>query len=79
MINKPLDQLMQKEMTRKEFLLTLSLGIVSIFGFGRIVELFTGHSVHKNISSHSVGYDSGNYGGNKPTKTAAKLTTRRLV
>lgn len=70
---KPLDQLMQKEMDRKEFLLTLGLGIVSIFGFGRIIELLTGHSLHKNISSHTEGYNSGDYGG----KTES--TTRRLA
>ena len=63
---RPLDQLMQKEMSRKEFLLTLGLGVISIFGFSRLVELFTGHSVHKNINSH-VGYDGADYGGAKQT------------
>jgi hypothetical protein len=71
---KPLDQLMQKDMTRKEFLLTLSLGVVSIFGFGRIIELLTGHSLHKNISAHSeLGYNSGDYGG-KTESTKQGLT-----
>jgi len=61
---RPLDQLMQKEMTRKEFLLTLSLAVVSVFGFGRLVELFTGHSVHRNIDSR-IGSATGSYGGSR--------------
>jgi hypothetical protein len=61
---KPLDQLMQKDMSRAEFLATMGLGVASVLGFGRIVELLTGRSLHKNLSSHAnVGYSSGDYGG----------------
>jgi len=70
---RPLDQLMQKEMTRKDFSLTLGLGIASVLGFGRVVELLTGHSVHKNISSHSIGDDVGNYGSSKHSQSSRKL------
>ena len=70
---KPIDRLMQKDMTRAEFLATLGLGAISIFGFSYIVEMLTGHNLHKNISSHSdLGYSSGDYGGSKPTQTATK-------
>jgi len=63
-MTKPLDLLMQKEMTRQEFLVTLGLGVVSIMGFGKIIELLTGHSVHRNVSQ-KLGYDDGTYGGAK--------------
>ena len=72
---KPLDQLMQKEMTRKEFLLTLGLGVVSIFGFERIVELLTSHSTQRTVTrSVGLGYDSGSYGGNKLNKPTQQIT-----
>jgi hypothetical protein len=67
-----LNPLMQKEMTRQEFMLTLGLATASVFGIGRIIELLTGHSLNKNISSHSVGYSSGDYGG-KTEPTSRKL------
>jgi hypothetical protein len=59
---RPLDQLMQKEMTRKEFLLTLALSLASIFGIGRIIELFTGHSLSNNTNSH-LGAQTSSYSG----------------
>jgi hypothetical protein len=37
-MNASIQQLTQKEMTRKEFLITLVLAVVSIFGFGHVVE-----------------------------------------
>jgi hypothetical protein len=33
-------QLMQKEMTRKQFLVTVGFGLVAILGFDRILHLF---------------------------------------
>jgi len=66
---KPIDHLLQKEMTRQEFMLTLGLATASVFGIGRIIELLTGHGLHKNISSHSVGYSSGDYGGKTEAST----------
>lgn len=49
-----LDPFMKKEMTRQEFILTLGLATASIFGVGRIIELVTGHSLSKNISTQSI-------------------------
>ena len=46
-------------MTRQEFLLTLGLGVASIFGFSTIIRLLTGHSLDRHISR---GYGSSRYG-----------------
>jgi len=60
-MNKHLSALMQKEMTRKEFLTTLGLGVATILGFGSLIKLVTGKSLH----STSSGYGSSAYGGNR--------------
>jgi len=67
---KPIDQLTQNEMSRKEFLPTLSLDLVSILSLSRIIELLSGYSLHNNLSNHAsnLGYDSGSYGGTKTTQ-----------
>jgi hypothetical protein len=63
-MSKPIEAIMQKEMSRQEFMLTLGLGLTSVLGFGRIIELLTGHSFKNNVASHaSYGYSSGSYGG----------------
>lgn len=56
-----LDALMQKEMTRKQFLATMGFGVVSIFGFSTIVQLLTGK--HFSAQHVSKGYGSTAYGG----------------
>jgi hypothetical protein len=56
---KPLAQLLQKDMTRQEFLVTLGLGVASIFGFSTIIRLLTGHSLDRHASR---GYGSSPYG-----------------
>jgi hypothetical protein len=58
-MTKPINQLLQKDMTRQEFLLTLGLGVASIFGFSTIIRLLTGHSLDRHISR---GYGSSRYG-----------------
>lgn len=65
-MNKHLDQLIQKEMTRQEFLATLGFGMASIFGFSTIIHLLTGHSSKHYLGRGSdVGYGSSAYGGTK--------------
>jgi hypothetical protein len=54
---------MQKEMSRKEFLITLVMGLSSIFGFSALIHLLTGKSVSSHINSRSEGYRSSDYGG----------------
>ena len=58
----PLKNLTQKEMTRKEFLLVLGLGIASILGFSGLIRLLTGKHPHQHIAD---GYGSTLYGGKK--------------
>ena len=73
---KPIDRLMQRDMTRKEFLSTLGLGIVAILGFGRVVEMLSGHSINKNISNRSsLGYSNGDYGGGSDSSSTKPSTT----
>ncbi|HUC89712.1 MAG TPA: hypothetical protein VMR45_02835 [Patescibacteria group bacterium] len=62
-MNKQLTSLMQKEMTRKEFLTTFGFGLATLAGFGSIIRLLTG----KNHSSRQVssGYGSSVYGGHR--------------
>jgi hypothetical protein len=55
--------LMQKEMSRQEFLLVLGLGIASIFGFSTIIHLLTGKSVESRLHSRlRDGNEATNYG-----------------
>lgn len=55
---KQLDMIMQKEMTRKEFLGTIGLGVASIFGFSAILRYVLGKG-----QAQSSSYGSGTYGG----------------
>ena len=57
--------LVQKEMTRKEFLATMGFGLASVMGFSTIIRLLTGKSVEYHLTGHaSGGYGSSSYGGN---------------
>jgi hypothetical protein len=62
---KPIDALMQKEMTRKEFMATLALGLGSIMGFSTIIHLLTGKSLDRHLGHSGAGYGSTSYGGGK--------------
>lgn len=67
-MNAQLEQLMQKEMTRKEFIATLGLGVASIMGMSTIIQMLTGKSLSMNGIKHSgssLGYGSSAYGGAK--------------
>ncbi len=61
--------LMQKEMTRKEFLATLGFGAATVFGFGAILQLLGKKSPLQNQTSR-YGYGGGVYGGNKPQRAS---------
>jgi hypothetical protein len=56
-MNKQLVSLMQKEMTRKEFLATLGFGAASVMGLGAVLRLA---GVSKPTLNHKV---SSGYGG----------------
>jgi hypothetical protein len=59
--NTPLQQLLQKEMSRKEFIATLGFGAASLFGFSSLITMLNGF----NTKQHKVaaGYGSSSYGG----------------
>ena len=61
---KHLEKVMQKEMTRKEFLGALGLGIVSILGMSTILGLIFGKSDDKRSNAAST-YGGSVYGGSK--------------
>jgi hypothetical protein len=65
-MNKQLSTLLQKEMTRKEFLATIGMGVGTLLGFGSIIKFLTGqqHNGGQRIPVAS-GYGGGVYGGHK--------------
>jgi Trp operon repressor len=65
-MSKPVAAIMQKEMTRQEFLMTLGFGIATILGFSNLIRLLTGKSAESHIHARSsLGYGSSPYGGGK--------------
>jgi hypothetical protein len=60
------NNIMHKEVSRKEFLGMSGLALASVFGFGTVVKLLTGKSLggHRHFAS---GYGSSTYGGGKAT------------
>ena len=60
-MNQHVNNLMQKEVSRKEFLGMGALAVASIFGFGTVVKLLTGKSLTGNRSV-SRGYGGSAYG-----------------
>ncbi|HEY5441989.1 MAG TPA: hypothetical protein VIJ68_00450 [Candidatus Saccharimonadales bacterium] len=62
---KPIAALMQKEMTRKEFMATLGLAVGSIMGFSTIIHLLTGKSFNNHLGHTGTGYGSTAYGGGR--------------
>ena len=61
--------LLEKEVSRKEFLSMSGLAVASILGFGSVIKLLTGKSVHSSFGatpqSMNSTYSSGAYGGFK--------------
>jgi|GEM_PF-431279 len=60
----PVQALLQKEVTRKEFMTTSALAIVSVLGFSTIIHFMTGHnSTSSGIATNrQSGYGSSPYG-----------------
>lgn len=59
-MTKPIDELMQREMTRKEFLSVIGFGIASLVGLSAILELLG--KTKSEPQQHSNGYGSNAYG-----------------
>jgi hypothetical protein len=62
-MQKPLDTLMEKEVSRKEFLSILALSLASIMGFSNIIKLLTGKSLDHLKTPGNDNYNSSDYGG----------------
>lgn len=65
-MHKQLTSLAQKEMTRKEFMLTVGFGLASILGFGSLIKLMHGDASvllpHHASAPVQRGYGGGKYG-----------------
>ncbi len=58
-----LEEVVSKEMTRKEFITTLGFGIASILGFSTVLKFIFGKGrAHNSPVSSSRGYGSNVYG-----------------
>jgi len=57
-------ELMEKEVSRKEFLGMTGLAVASIFGFGTAIKLITGRSLGTSHQA-SHGYGASPYGGSR--------------
>ena len=61
----PLHQLLELEVSRKEFLATLGFGALSVIGLSSIIKFLTGHSgstVSTKPIGRTGGYSSSAYG-----------------
>lgn len=66
MVQKQVSDLLQREMTRKEFMATLGFGAATLMGFGSIVRLLTGTHTTSATPQHgttATGYGASVYGG----------------
>ncbi len=61
-MNKLVDELLYKEMSRKEFLSTIGIGVVSILGFSGLVKMLSSQKQQKQHRTQSSGYGSTSYG-----------------
>jgi hypothetical protein len=68
-MTKPLTTLLQKEMSRKEFLATMGFGVASVMGLSTVIQLLTGKSLQSQLGQHTGqslgGYGMSAYGGQK--------------
>jgi hypothetical protein len=60
-----IDEVLHKDMTRKEFLATLGFGIASLFGFATIIRFLSGKQHGGVVGNTNMGYGSSVYGGAK--------------
>lgn len=64
-MSKPLEDLLQKEMDRKEFLTTVGFGVASLLGFSTVLQLLgKSNSGFLGSAPAEAGYGSSAYGGN---------------
>jgi hypothetical protein len=75
----PLQQLLSREVTRKEFMALAATGLAAVAGFDRLIGLLT-HGAKRSASS-TQGFGSGPYGGtNRVTaRSSSGPGTRRIA
>jgi hypothetical protein len=62
-MNQQFKELLQKEMTRHEFLTVLGLCLASVFGLSSILRILNASNAGKSSGrASSLGYGSGGYG-----------------
>ena len=74
-MNKQLDEILQKRMDRKDFLKHLGMGVAVITGTAGIVKMFKPQSSslsQTNQKTVGMGYGASVYGGRAATTSAAK-------
>ena len=60
-MNRPIDELMQKEMSRKEFLSVIGFGLASLVGLSALLQLL-GKTKPEIRQAPTTGYGSNAYG-----------------
>lgn len=65
MVQSTFDELLAKEMTRKEFLLHVGLLLFAITGISGLLKNISNPNLLNNHKQASVGFGSGAYGGTK--------------
>lgn len=61
-MSKHLEQLMQKEVTRKQFIGHMGLILVTLLGFGSVISILLGDKKTSRTDSASHGFGSGKFG-----------------
>lgn len=67
-MTKQLNMLLQKEMSRGEFLVTLGFGLASVMGLSTVLHLLTGKSMSTHFghaTAQASSYGASAYGGRK--------------
>lgn len=58
------DHILQRKMTRKEFLITLGLALLSLMGISALIEMLGKNQPKKGLAELTAGFGYGTYGGN---------------
>ncbi len=68
---KQIDTLLKQEMSRKEFLAAIGMGIAAIMGFSHLIRLLTGKDIQSPLQGSTLrsngGYGASVYGGSRKT------------
>ncbi|HEV2403468.1 MAG TPA: hypothetical protein VGS08_04670 [Candidatus Saccharimonadales bacterium] len=68
-----LEDILHKEMTRKEFLATVGFGLASLFGISAMARFLMGGKSRSSLQTVTSGYGASFYGGNPNTHKSSRL------